>query len=402
MTAKASGGASRDTLRVGFAGAGFAAAFHLESLAAAAVPGVVPAGVYSQRPESRGAFARRHGLTACDSLEALLDTVDVVHVCVPPALHEPVAVAALKRNVHVIVEKPFTGYFGPADLKGFRGDTFPKEAMRDGALASARRMLDAEKGSKGRIFYAENWIFAPVIQKEVEIIRKTGAQILWMIAEEAHSGSHAPAYGNWRLAGGGSIVGKATHPLTAVLYLKRVEAMAKGKPPIRPRSVSGHTHQITRLPAYEDKGFFRTDYVDSEDWGLMHVTFTDGTIADVYASEIVLGGVHNWLEVFANNHRTRCNINPVDALTTYNPKEEQFKDIYVVEKTGTKQGWSHPAPDENWMSGYVQEMAQFYSCMRSGEPPVATAELGYDTVAVMYSAYLSAERRGQEVEILPG
>ena len=135
----------------------------------------------------------------------------------------------------------------------------------------------------------------------------------------------------------------------------------------------GRTHELTRLPDYEDKGYFRTDYVDVEDWGLMHVTFTDGTIADVYASEIVMGGVHNWLEVFANNHRTRCNINPMDGVETYNPKDEQFKDVYVVEKIGTKQGWSKPAPDENWMNGYVQEMGQFYGCMRSGETPVTTA-----------------------------
>ncbi len=391
---------TQDSIRAGIVGAGFAARFHLESIRQAGVPGVAAVGVYSKRLESRSAFASQHGLKAFDSLEALLDAVDVVHVCVPPAMHETVAVAALKRNVHAIVEKPFTGYFGPPGAKDFTGNRFSKETMREGALASARRMLEAERGSKGRIFYAENWIFAPVIQKEVEIIRKTGAQLLWIIAEEAHSGSHAPAYGTWRLSGGGSIVGKGTHPLTTVLYLKRVEGLAKGKAPIRPTSVCGHTHELTRMPTYEDRGFFRTDYVDSEDWGLMHVTFTDGTIADVYASEIVMGGVHNWLEVFANNHRTRCNINPMDGVETYNPREEQFKDIYVVEKIGTKQGWSKPAPDENWMNGYVQEMAQFYSCMRSGEAPVTTSELGFDTVAVMYSAYLSAERKGQEVPIL--
>jgi predicted dehydrogenase len=155
------------------------------------------------------------------------------------------------------------------------------------------------------------------------------------------------------------------------------------------------------MPAYEDRGFFRRDYLDSEDWGFMHVTFTDGTIADIYASEIVMGGVHNWLEVFANNHRTRCNINPVDGLETFNPREDQFRDIYVVEKIGTKQGWSRPAADENWMSGYVQEMAAFYSAIARREPPPIPAELGFDTVAVLYSAYLSAERRGQEVEIPP-
>ena len=132
---------------------------------------------------------------------------------------------------------------------------------------------------------------------------------------------------------------------------------------------------------------------------MIHVVFEDGTIADVYASEIVLGGVHNWLEVFANNHRTRCNINPVDMVETYNPEESQFEDIYVVEKIGTKQGWNKPAPDENWMSGYVQELSVFYRAILADESPLDYAELGYDTVDVIYSAYLSDEGGGREVNL---
>ena len=45
-------------------------------------------------------------------------------------------------------------------------------------------MLQAEKKSKGRILYAENWIYAPSIQKEREIIEKTGAQVLWIHAAQ--------------------------------------------------------------------------------------------------------------------------------------------------------------------------------------------------------------------------
>ena len=385
------------TLRAGFAGAGFAARFHCDSLAGLAL--ARPAGVWSARSESREAFAKERGVAAYASLDALLDNVDAVHVCVPPSLHETVTVAALKKGVHAIVEKPFTGAFGPPNAASFRGDAAPKEPMRGEALASARRMLEAEAASRGRIFYAENWVFAPVIQKEVEIISKTKAQLLWVIAEESHSGSHAPAYGTWRLSGGGSLMGKGTHPLTAVLYLKRIEGMARDGKPIRPATVSARVHEITRLPGYEDRGHLRTAYDDVEDFGLMHLTFSDGTVADVLSTELVMGGVHNWLEVFANNHRTRCNLNPIDGLETYNPVDEQLRDVYVVEKTGTKQGWSKPAPDEGWMHGYVQELAEFYRCMAEGRSSFSGGELGYDTVSALYSAYVSAERRGAEVEI---
>ena len=385
-------------IRAGIAGSGFAASFHYDSIKQSGLAFIEPRGVYSKTRERCTEFAEERGIKAYASLEAMLDDIDVLHLCVPAAAHEYASVAALKRDVHVIHEKPFTGYFGTGE-PDFAGNSFSKEVMKREALASAGRIMEAERKSRANIYYAENWMFTPVVQKEAEILRKTKGQILWMIAEEAHSGSHSAAYGVWSLAGGGSLMGKGCHPLTTVLYLKQIEGITRNGKPIKPKSVSCRVHEITRLPSYDDLGYLLTDYDDVEDWGLMHVVFEDGTIADVFSSEIVMGGVHNWIEVVANNHRTRCNINPVDAVETYNPKESQFEDIYVVEKIGTKQGWSKPAADENWMSGYVQEIRFFYECIRDGTLPIPYSELGYDTVDVIYSAYLSAERCGAEVEV---
>ncbi|MFP4383001.1 MAG: Gfo/Idh/MocA family protein [Spirochaetia bacterium] len=384
-------------IRTGIIGSGFAADFHFSSLAEVAGEDVRIEGVYSPTKEHRDAFAFERGIKAFTSLESLLDSVDVVHICSPPLAHEEAAVAALQRGIHTIIEKPFTGYFGTEN--DFNAAGFPREKMKQGALESASRMVQAEQESKGKIFYAENWLWAPVIQREAEIIRKTGAQILWMIAEESHSGSHSPTYGIWRYSGGGSIMGKGCHPLTTAIYYKSVEGTAKSGKPIRPKSVTARTHDLTRIPEFQDKGYIRKEYQDVEDFGLIHIVFEDGTIADIFSSEIVLGGVHNWIEIFANNHRTRCNINPTDAMETYNPQEEQFRDIYVVEKIGTKQGWSNPSPDENWATGYIQEIRQFYRSIRNNEFPVPYSQLAYDTIDVIYSSYLSAERNGTEVSV---
>ena len=396
-----------DPLRIGIVGARFAARFHWEGYRRVYGVPVEVVGVTSKSPESRQAFARERGLRAFETLEELCDAADVIDICGPGSTHEPLAVEALKRGKHVIIEKPFTGYYGPAGPAGekFRGNAFSKETMLGEALASCDRILAAARESGKRVCYAENWVYAPAVAKEREIISKTGGQILWIIGDESHSGSHSPYYGIWRHSGGGSIVGKACHPLTAALHLKRVEGEARsgnaGKPgkPIRPATVSARTHEITRLESFRDAGFLRTDYDDIEDYGQMHLTFDDGAVADIFSSELVLGGVHNWLEVFANNHRTRCNLNPIDALETYNPREELFKDVYVTEKIGTKQGWSHPAPDEDWQHGYPQEFQDFVESICSDREPLAGGELARDTIAVLYSAYVSAERRGAEVEI---
>src|SRR5262249_16415982 len=141
----------------------------------------------------------------------------------------------------------------------------------EGALASIDRMIDAESRSTAMILYAENWVYAPAIQKEREIIEKTSAQVLWIHGEEAHSGSHSKSYGFWRLNGGGALIGKAVHPLTAALYLKRVEGRARHGRPIRPAAVSARTHNLTRLRGFVDRGFLRTDYHDVEDFSVAHV-----------------------------------------------------------------------------------------------------------------------------------
>ena len=388
----------KKTIRTGIIGSGFAASFHFEALKKVYGADIEISGVYSLTKEKRESFARERGIQAFDQLDQLLDHSDVVHVCTPPIAHEPIAVTALSRDKFVIVEKPLTGYFGDGTEK-FHGDHFPKQVALDHSLQSIQRMLEAEEKSKGRILYAENWVYAPSIQKEREIIEKTGAQILWMHGEEAHSGSHASTYGYWKYSGGGAMVGKGCHPLTAVLYLKRVEGRARGIGPIRPKTVSARVHALTRLKGYIDKGHIRADYHDIEDFSLMHVVFEDGTIADIFASDIVMGGIHNWLEIAANNHRTICNINPNTSMQSYNPVDENFKDIYVVEKIGTKQGWSNPSPDEDWFTGYPQEMEAFYRTISSGDPLEGDSLLASDAISTIYSAYVSSEKAGAEIAI---
>jgi predicted dehydrogenase len=392
-----------ETIRVGIVGSRFAAQFHWQGYQRVYGVPVTVTGVTSRSQESAAKFASEHGITAFKSLADLCEAADVIDICSPPSTHEPLAVEALHRGRHVVIEKPFTGFYGPAgpsaEAEAFRGDNFPKEVMLREAMASCNRILEAAKAAGKRILYAENWVYAPAVAKEREILQKSGGQILWIIGDESHSGSHSPYYGIWRHSGGGSLVGKGCHPLSAALHLKRAEGEARQHRPVQPASVSARTHSITRGQSFRDAGFLRTSYDDVEDYAQVHVTFDDGTVADIFASELVLGGVHNWLEVFANNHRTRANLNPIDALETYNPREDLLKDVYVTEKLGTKQGWSRPAPDEAWQHGYPQEFQDFMESVYFDREPLSGAELARDTVAVLYAGYLSAERRGAEVPV---
>jgi predicted dehydrogenase len=319
-------------------------------------------------------------------------------VCTPPITHEPIVTAALQKGLHVVVEKPLTGYFGNG-AETFNGDTFSREEGLAQAIKSIGRMLDAEKNSSGTILYAENWIYAPAVQKEREVLEKTGAQILWMHGEQSHSGSHSPTYGQWQFSGGGSMMGKGCHPLSVALYFKQVEGKVRNGTPIRPKSITARTHAITRMGTFKNEGYLRTTYKDVEDFALMHVEFEDGTIASLFAGELVLGGVNNWIEVHTTNHRTKCQMSHNDSMKTYTPSAQHFNDVYVVEKTETKQGWSFISPDEGWFHGYQHEMNAFYQSLTKGEPAESNSRLAADTIATIYAGYLSAERSGAAVPI---
>jgi len=387
-------------IRVGLVGAGFAGRYHVECLRRVHGVEVELAGVTSARAESREQFGRERGIPVFESIEAMLPHVDLLDICSPPYAHEEGILAAAKAGKQIIVEKPLTGYFGPpgADAR-YRGDNASKEEMLKEVVERLRRMAAAVRSSGVFFGYAENFVYAPSVQKEREIVDKTGAQILRMLGEESHNGSASPVYGIWRYAGGGSLIGKGCHPLGALLYLKRVEGLSANGRPIRPRSVCSRTHQLTRLPGYRDRGFLRTDYHDIEDYGYIHVEFEDGTVGDVVTSEVVLGGIYDYVEVFANNHRTRCILSPAGLMDTYNPKGEQFKDIYLIEKASTKEGWSQAAPDENFTMGYQAEIQDFISAAAAGAAPQSDLELSLDTTAAIYAAYVSDERKGAAVEV---
>lgn len=385
-------------ITAGIVGSGFAAKFHFDALQSVGDVEVEVKGAFSPTPERLENFTRPRNLKAYNNLEALIADCDVIHVCTPPVTHEPIVIAALQQDKHVIVEKPFTGYFGDGN-NDFNGDSFPREDGLKAALASVRRMLDAEKKSRGTIMYAENWVYAPAVQKEREVLEKTRGQILWLQAQQSHSGSHSLAYGKWKLSGGGSLVGKGCHPLTGVLYMKYVEGLTISGKPIRPKTVSARTHAITRMENFKNEGHLKDSYADVEDYASVHIVFEDGMVADVVSSELTQGGVKNYLEVHANNHRTICNITPNNAMQTYNPVEENFNDIYVVEKTGTKQGWSNMSPDEGWFNGYRHEMQAFYQSAAYGIPVESNSALAADVIVTIYTAYVSAERNGAEVPV---
>lgn len=390
--------AGRARIGVGLVGAGFVARLHVDGYRHVRGVEVALRAVTAARPEHARAFAAELGIeTAAKDLDAILadPAVTVVDLCVPPHLHAPMAIRAARAGKHVIVEKPLTGYFGPAST--------PRAEMLTRALAAADEVLGACREAGVRLCYAENWVYAPPVQKARRLLAAGGGPILRMVGEESHSGTHAVANKHWETGGGGSLVGKGCHPLGAALYLKADEGRRLRGRPVRPASVLAEVAMLADTAAYRATSprFLRTvDGADVEDWGSVLLTFDDGTVAQITGSDVVLGGIRNQLAIYAARSAILCSINPVDAVQAYAPEAAVFGDEYIVEKIETKAGWSFPQPDEDWMTGYPQEMQDFVEAMADGREPLSGGALARDVTAVIYGAYLSAAE-GRRVELTP-
>lgn len=394
-------------VRIGMVGAGFVAEIHAHAVRPLRDRAEVRA-VCAARPERARAFADKHGIsTVVPTYHDLLsrDDIDAVDLCVPTHLHAEVALAAARAGKHIIVEKPLTGYFGedagagpPGAGAGPAGDDrigerIPKRHMWAEARRLARQVADAAASAGVRLCYAENFVYAPPVEKIRRFLKASGGAILDLRAEESHSGSHADYSRRWRTSGGGSLLRMGSHPIGAVLHLKHYEGVLRRGAPIRPVSVTAETTRLTDSPAFrgQPERFMVDAWVDVEDWSVAVIGFDDGTRGTVFATDVSLGGVKNQVTAYLSNAVLCANINPNASVMAYAPTDRILAGEYIAEKVETSAGWQFASPDEDWMRGYPHEMEDFVEAITEGREPLSGAQLAYDVVDVAYAAYTSAE-----------
>ena len=379
-------------IRVGLVGCGFVAELHMYALRRIYSVDVEVRAV-AARGEPVLEFARRHQIPiAYRSFADLIADrdVDVIDICTPPDLHASMIVEAMQAGKHVICEKPFAGYFGRDGDKAPIGKQVPKAMMYECVLAEMEKTCAAIRKADRLFMYAEDWIYAPAVTKTAEILRATRDKILFMKGEESHSGSHAAHAAQWAMTGGGSLIRMGCHPLSAVLYLKQVEAKARGEA-ISVASVTGDVGNVAACLKPEERAFIKVHPVDVEDWGTLTITFSDGTKATVFSGDVIMGGVRNLIETYTSGGSLFANITPNTHMMSYQTNEDKLASVYITEKVDRKTGWQYICLEEEWTRGYLQEMQDFMECVVTGRQPLSDLALAFETIKVNYAGYWAAE-----------
>lgn len=340
-------------VKVLLVGAAFSADLHMDAYARCL--DIVEIVAICDKDLSRvDSLAKRYGITgytAYDDYEKAIEEVDcdVVDVCLPNFLHHWAALIAFAKGKHVISEKPLAT-----------------------TVEDAEEMVQAAEKAGKKLYYAEDWMFAPALSKALSVVEEGAiGKPLYIRARECHSGSHSPFAQTIKYCGGGCMVHLGCHPVSFLLGLKN--------------------NQWTELVAMTSGGGennFIHKTMEGEDWSTCIMKFADGTSALLEANYITVGGMEDVIDIYGTEGCMHIDLTFSSPISCFSIPGVS----YTVEKAEVTTGWSNPAVDEKYNLGYVSEIRHFIECARENkDAKVGLRGVdGLETLKVINLIYKSA------------
>jgi UDP-N-acetyl-2-amino-2-deoxyglucuronate dehydrogenase len=268
------------TIRVGLIGGGNISATHAR--AANAIPGVSIAAVYGTNPAKVVGLSQEYSAQPYASFEAFLNRrpLDLVAIGSPSGLHATQGIAAAKRGLHVLTEKPI-------DISTQRADELIAAAESSGVKLG----VFFQDRCKPDIRRMKQWIDDGVLGK----VLLADARVKWYRPPEYYSDS------KWRgtlaLDGGGALINQAIHAVDLLLWMLGdvVEVQA---------STANLMHKI-----------------EAEDTALALLKFESGATALLHATTAAFPGYPRRLEVTGREGTVILEQDRVVAVDLKHPRE---------------------------------------------------------------------------------
>jgi UDP-N-acetyl-2-amino-2-deoxyglucuronate dehydrogenase len=288
--------------------------------------------------------------TSSDFSAALAPDIDVVDISTPNFLHEEQSIAALHAGKHVLLQKPMAN-----------------------SLESADRILAASAASKGVLGMYMSSYTNPLVWEIKKII---GAGLLGRIqsirARDAHRGglSAQPGERNWRasrdMTGGGSFVQLSIHAINLMQWWL--------------------SSRIVEVFAYSGNQYCPN--IGGDDVTVAAVKFDSGAFGlfdSGYASE----GMSR--EIFGTDGTVRLIRGDSELeLTLKRPYSSKWIDY---EKPDRRQSFAAPMARFDDTDNPFNQQRMFLEAVQNGGKPHMSGEAGRQDLAVVMSAYRSAQSR---------
>jgi UDP-N-acetyl-2-amino-2-deoxyglucuronate dehydrogenase len=335
---------------VGILGAGNISETHAR--AAAAIPGTEVVAVHGGNRERAERLANTYGATAYADLGGFLGhSMDVVAIGSPSGLHAEQGIAACRRGLHVLVEKPI-------DISAERAD----------ALVAAAGAAKVQLG----VFFQDH--VQPDLERACDAIRAgrlgrpilASARVKWYRPPEYYGSSRWR--GTWQLDGGGALMNQGIHTADLLLWLLG---------PVRRVSAKAATalHQI-----------------EVEDTVVAILEFASGAIGTLEATTAAYPGYRRRVEISGTEGTLVIEHDRLIAADLRQPSDD------LVADAPADQNASASSPIVSDARGHQRLFEDFFDAIRTGREPRCSGSYARQSVALVQAVYESS-RSGRWVDI---
>jgi len=336
------------TVNVGLIGAGNISQTHAR--AAAAVGGVAVAAVFGANADKARDLAAQHGAKAYDDIDAFLGhkPMEVVIIGSPSGVHASEGIAAARRGLHVLVEKPIEVTTERADAliaaseeAGVRLGVIFQDRMKPGIVALKQLV---ESGGLGRVL-------------------RVSARVPWYRPPDYYRLSR------WRgttaLDGGGALMNQGIHTVDLLLWL---------------------LGDVTRVQA---RTATLLHEIESEDTAVALLEFASGALGVLEATTAQYPGFPRRVEVSGTDGTVVLENDRIVAAELRTPRPE------LLEGEGdTNPSASSPVVSD--VRGHQRILEDFLRAVETGARPACDGHEGRGSVELVETIYRAARSLASE------
>jgi len=336
---------------VGLVGGGNITETHARAVQA--IPEAELVAVYGVNSTKVARIAEQFACKAYGDYEAFLAhrPMEIVAIGSPSGLHAEHGIAAARRGIHVLTEKPLEinsdrahAFIAEVDHAGVKLGVMFQDRVQPGIL-QLRRLIDS--GSLGRVLYAD-------------------ARIKWFRPPEYYSGSRWR--GTLRLDGGGALINQAVHTVDLLLWL---------------------LGDVTRVQARSATVFHK---IEAEDIALAIMEFAGGALGTLQATTAAYPGYPRRVEITGSDGTVILEHDRIVSADLRNPpagfdlNSESDRNLSASSATVSD------------FRGHQALFEDFFRAIEYNSEPVCSGREGCRSVALVDAIYRAASC-GKSIQI---
>ena len=340
------------TIRIGLIGGGNITETHVR--AARAIPNVEIAAIFGANAEKVARLCKEHGGKPYQDLETFLAhrPMNAVILGSPSGLHAAQGIAAAKRGLHVLTEKPI-------DTTTHSADTLIEAAKQ----ANVKLAVIFQDRLKPDIQKLKQWMDADVLGKPLLV----DARVKWYRPPEYYAAS------KWRgtiaLDGGGALINQGIHTVDLLVWL---------------------LGDVARVQARTATLLHR---IEAEDTAIAALEFASGALGTLHATTAAYPGYPRRVEITGTQGSVVLEHDRIIAADLRNPppdlKSNSFGDA--------NQSASSAAVTD--FRGHQAVIEDFLQAIARDSAPVCDGAEGRRSLALVEAIYRAAHQ-AQRVDVL--